>query len=92
VLKNFDEDDAEGTMEVPVDFKDVKVLNLTDTDAPFPTAADNDFIAETEEEFCCRRQGTFDSPYGQLVKKKLITGGMKTQQIQISIHVTGKRP
>jgi hypothetical protein len=47
-FENFDEDAPEGTIEVPIAFKDVNVLNLTDTDAPFSTQADNDFIARTE--------------------------------------------
>ncbi|MBN1185597.1 MAG: hypothetical protein JXB49_25160 [Bacteroidales bacterium] len=47
-FKAFDEDKAEGTIEVPVNFKDIDVLNLTDTDEPFPEEDDNDFISETE--------------------------------------------
>jgi len=46
----FDENDAEGTIDVPVTYKDVNVLNLTNTATPFPTPADNDFIAKTAGE------------------------------------------
>ena len=46
----FDENDAEGSIVVPVTFKDVNVLNLTNTATPFPTPADNDFIAKTDGE------------------------------------------
>jgi hypothetical protein len=43
----FDEDAAGGDINVPITFKDVHVLNLTNTATPFPQAADNDFIAKT---------------------------------------------
>lgn len=44
----FDENDAAGAIDVPVTYTDVPVLNLTNTAAPFPNPADNDFIAATE--------------------------------------------
>jgi hypothetical protein len=46
----FDENAADGAIDVPITFKDVNVLNLTNTAAPFPTPADNDFIALTDGE------------------------------------------
>jgi hypothetical protein len=45
---DFDENDPEGTIDVPIDFTDVNILNLINADAPFPTPADNDFITKTE--------------------------------------------
>ena len=49
-LKPFDENSADGAIEVPLLFKDVNVLNLTDMATPFPETADNEFIAKTEGE------------------------------------------
>src|SRR5690606_5132024 len=46
----FDENSADGEIEVPITFKDVNVLNLGNTASPFPNPADNDFIAATEGE------------------------------------------
>ncbi len=46
----FDENAADGAIEVPVNFIDVNVLNLTNTVAPYPTPSDNDFIAKTNGE------------------------------------------
>jgi hypothetical protein len=43
----FDEDAAGDDIDVPITFKDVHVLNLTNTATPFPVAADNDFITQT---------------------------------------------
>ena len=43
----FDENAAGGDIDVPITFKDVHVLNLTNTATPFPVAADNDFITQT---------------------------------------------
>lgn len=48
LFKAFDENKADGEIEVPVTFKDVNVLDPTNTASPFPTPADNDFIAQTE--------------------------------------------
>ena len=49
-FKAFNENGADGAIEVPVTFKDVNVLNLTNTATPFPTPADNDFISKTSGE------------------------------------------
>ena len=46
----FDENSASGEIEVPITYKDVNVLNLGNTTSPYPTPADNDFIASTEGE------------------------------------------
>ena len=46
----FDENTADGAIEIPVTFKDVNILNLANTANPFPTPADNDFIAKTDGE------------------------------------------
>jgi hypothetical protein len=46
----FDENAADGVIDVQITFKDVNVLNLTNTAAPFPIPADNDFIALTDGE------------------------------------------
>lgn len=50
LFKAFNENNADGAIEVPVTFKDVNVLNLTNTATPFPTPADNDFITKTDGE------------------------------------------
>ena len=50
LFKTFDENAADGAIDVPITYKDVTVLNLTNTDTPFPTATDNDFILKTEGE------------------------------------------
>ncbi len=47
-FKPFNENAPEGSIEVPIAFKDVNVMNLTNTATPFPEAADNDFIAKTQ--------------------------------------------
>lgn len=44
VFEAFDETKADADIEVPVVFKDVDVLNLTNTSHPFPVPSDNDFI------------------------------------------------
>lgn len=46
----FNENAADGEINVPIIYKDVNVLNLTNTASPFPTPADNDFIANTAGE------------------------------------------
>ncbi len=50
LFQPFDENAADGKIDVPITFKDVNVLNLTNTAAPFPTPADNAFITKTEGE------------------------------------------
>lgn len=50
LFDSFDETNAEGTVEIPIVFKDVNVLNLTNTASPYPNAGDNDFITKTEGE------------------------------------------
>jgi hypothetical protein len=47
---DFDENAAAGEIEVPIVFKDVKSLDLTNTASPFPEAADNNFILQTAGE------------------------------------------
>jgi len=51
----FDETEADAAIDVPITFKDVDVLNLTDIVNPFPVVADNDFIAKTEGEIILPR-------------------------------------
>jgi hypothetical protein len=46
----FNENSASGDIEVPITYKDVNILNLGNTAAPFPTPADNDFITSTSGE------------------------------------------
>ena len=41
---------ANAEIEVPIVFKDVDVLNLTNTSNPFPETADNDFITAASGE------------------------------------------
>lgn len=43
----FNENAAGGDIDVPITFKDVHVLNLTNTSSPFFLSADNDFISQT---------------------------------------------
>ncbi len=50
LFKSFSENDAQGTIDVPVVFKDVDVLNLTNTASPYPDSDDNDFITKTDGE------------------------------------------
>jgi hypothetical protein len=46
-FQTFDENNANEIINVPITFKDVNVLNLTNTAAPFPVATDNNFILQT---------------------------------------------